>query len=361
MNKPVLAFKSAFKVGQHTISDKAPPFIIAELSGNHKGDISQALELISKAASTGVHAIKIQTYKPDTITLDHDGEGFYLKDGLWQGRTLFDLYEEAHTPWEWHQALFDEAKKLNIPIFSSPFDTTAVDLLEDLNCPAYKIASFEITDINLIQYAASTGKPIIMSTGMANRDEIDEAVNTIYEAGGRELAILHCVSGYPTPIGDSNLLTISDLKQRYTCPVGLSDHTQSNITAITATALGANLIEKHFKLSNSEDCVDADFSITPEEFTALVKDTHQAWSALGKINYQLKTSEAENQKFRRSLYASAPIKKGERFTRSNIKSVRPGYGMHPRYLNQILGTCASQDIEFGTPLGFEHLTQEIKS
>lgn len=360
MAAKLLPFNKFFSINNRLIGEHCPPYLIAELSGNHKGSLERALTLIEKAASTGVDAIKIQTYRPDTITLNHDGPEFCLTQGLWQGRTLFDLYQEAHTPWEWHAELFAKAKSLGVTLFSSPFDCSAIDLLEELNCPAYKIASFEITDIKLLNYAASTGKPIIMSTGMATKDEIAEAVQAISDGGGQQLAILHCVSGYPTPIIDCHLKTITDLKQNYQLPIGLSDHTLEHTTAITAVALGASIVEKHFTLIEDDDSVDAKFSLSPEQFSELVKETKKAWQALGKVNYQLKTSEVENRSFRRSLYISQDIKSGERFTESNIRSVRPGLGLHPRYLSQVLSSTAKNNLTVGTALSFSHIKEVIK-
>jgi len=348
-------FEKSFSINNRIIGSKHSPYIIAELSGNHKGDIDRALALIDKAASTGVDAIKIQTYRPDTITLNHNGPEFCLTEGLWKGRTLFDLYQEAHTPWEWHSALFQRASELDITLFSSPFDCTAVDLLEDLNCPAYKIASFEITDIALIKYAASTRKPIIMSTGMATLEEIEEASQAVLDAGGRQLAILHCVSGYPTPLKDCNLQTITDLKERFSVPIGLSDHSLATTAAVTSVALGANIIEKHFTLLKNDDSVDAKFSLTPAQFTTLVNETKDAWISLGKSDYSLKASEEINRSFRRSLYVTQDIKAGSQFTLQNIKSVRPGLGLHPRYLEDVLETTATKDLKLGTALSFEHL------
>jgi len=353
-------FAQTFSINHRQIGAQFPPYLIAELSGNHKGSLTRALTLIEKAAATGVDAIKIQTYRPDTITLNHDSADFCLTQGLWKGRTLYDLYQEAHTPWEWHKALFLKAKSLGVTLFSSPFDCSAIDLLEDLACPAYKIASFEITDIHLLQYAAATGKPIILSTGMATKAEIEEAVQAIKDGGGKQLAILHCVSGYPAPIVDCNLATISDLKQQFNLPIGLSDHTVENTTAITAVALGANIIEKHFTLLENDDSVDADFSLSPQKFTNLVKEAKNAWLALGKVNYQLKSSEIENKNFRRSLYISKNIRKGEKFTEKNIQSVRPGLGLHPRYLKQILQSTAKLDLASGTALAFKHIVETIK-
>jgi len=354
-----LPFKQQFTVNDRIIGGNQPPYLIAELSGNHKGEIQRALTLIEKAAATGVDAIKIQTYRPDTITLEHDSPEFCLTEGLWQGRTLFDLYQEAHTPWEWHDELFQYAKSCGVTLFSSPFDPTAVDLLESLNCPIYKIASFEITDIGLIKYAASTGKPIIMSTGMATLEEIEEATQAIFDAGGRELAILHCISGYPTPLADCNLTTITDLKNRFNLPIGLSDHSLATTAAVTSVALGASVIEKHFTLLENDDSVDAKFSLSPSQFKQLVTEVKNAWSVLGKADYQLKPSERVNQSFRRSLYVTKDIKAGETFSTSNIKSVRPGFGLHPRYLEKILGSTAICNIKFGTPLANEHLESNI--
>lgn len=348
-------FKSSFEILSQTIGDNTSPYVIAELSGNHGGKLENALSLIDAAAKTGVDALKIQTYRPDTITLNHDGPEFVVQEKLWQGRTLYDLYEEAHTPWEWHEALFERARANNITLFSSPFDTTAVDLLEDLNCPAYKIASFELTDIGLIKYAASTKKPIIMSTGMATFDEIEEAVTAVADAGGKELVVLHCVSGYPTPMADCNLQTLVDLKSRLGIPVGLSDHSLSDTAAIAATALGACVIEKHFKLTGDESSVDAAFSLDERQFMQLVNRVKDAHASLGNANYRLASSELDNVAFRRSLYVAKSIKKGEVFTRDHIRSVRPGKGLHPRYLDDVIGKVATTDIAFGTPLTWEHM------
>lgn len=359
MSAFVLPFEKEFSINNRAIGDNYAPYVIAELSGNHKGELTRALTLIDKAAATGVDAIKIQTYRPDTITLNHNGPEFCLTEGLWQGRTLFDLYQEAHTPWEWHPLLFERAKALGITMLSSPFDSTAVDLLENLNCPAYKIASFEITDIALIKYAASTGKPVIMSTGMATLDEIKEASQAVFDAGGRKLAILHCVSGYPTPLADCNLRTISDLKKKFNTPIGLSDHSLATTAAITSVALGANIIEKHFTLKENDDSVDAKFSLSPNQFTELVNEVKSAWSTLGEASYQLKDSEHANRDFRRSLYVAENIKAGEAFNSKNIKSVRPALGLHPRYLPQILTSTANIDLTSGTALSFEHISEHI--
>ena len=337
------------------IGEGCQPYTIAELSGNHGGDINKALELIDAAAKTGASAIKIQTYRPDTITLNHDGPEFVVKDKLWKGRTLYDLYEEAHTPWDWHEALFARAKQHGITLFSSPFDKTAIDLLEDLNCPAYKIASFEITDIGLIQYAAQTGKPIIMSTGMATLDEIEEAVTAVKEVGGKQLAVLHCVSGYPTPINDCNLSTLAYLKQHLALPVGLSDHSLVDTAAIASVALGASIIEKHFKLEDDTTSVDAAFSLSPSGFKAMVDATTAAYYALGEPSFRLAKSEQDNVAFRRSLYIAQDIKQGELFTETNLRSVRPGLGLHPRYLNSMLGKPASKALNKGSAMKLEYV------
>jgi N-acetylneuraminate synthase len=343
-------FLNEIEIAGRKIGNNHPPYLIAELSGNHKGSLEEALNLIDAAADANASAIKIQTYTADTITLEHDGPEFCLTDGLWKGRTLYDLYQEAHTPWEWHHALFEKAASRNIPIFSSPFDSSAIDLLESLNCPAYKIASFEINDIGLIKHAASTGKPMIISTGLATLEEIYEAVEAVADGGGKQLALLHCISGYPAPIEDCNLATIEDLKKRFSFPIGLSDHTIDNTASVAAVCLGASVIEKHFVIDKNDGSVDAAFSLEPEQFKQLVSETNRVKSAIGHAGYELKPSEEINRRFRRSLYCSQNIKKGEVFTNQNVRSVRPGLGLHTRYLPEILGKLANQDINFGTPL-----------
>ena len=326
------------------------PYIIAELSANHNGKLDTALQIIDKAKIAGADAIKIQTYKPDTITLNSSSEDFKIDGGLWNGRTLYDLYEEAHLPWEWHRPLFDYAQRLGITIFSSPFDNTAIDLLEDLNAPAYKIASFEAVDLPLIKYAASTKKPIIITTGMANDDEISEAVAAARDGGAKEIAILHCVSGYPAPPEDYNLKTISDMLSKYNLVTGLSDHTLDNATAIAAVALGASIIEKHFTLDRSSGGPDDSFSLEPEGMTCLCRDTKTAWLALGSINYSRKPSELGNVKFRRSIYSVKDIRAGDIITSECVRSVRPGYGLAPKYLPRVIGSVAAIDITAHTPI-----------
>jgi N-acetylneuraminate synthase len=327
-----------------------PPYVIAELSANHNGKIENAFRMIQEAQKAGVDAVKLQTYTPDTITLNCNSEDFKIHGGLWDGRTLYDLYQEAHTPWEWHKPLFEHAHKLGITIFSSPFDSTAVDLLEDLNAPAYKIASFEAVDLPLIQYVARTGKPMIISTGMADSEEIQEAIEAAREGGCKELAILHCVSGYPAPPEDYNLRTITDMISRYGIVTGLSDHTLDNTTAITSIAMGACIIEKHFTLNRRGSGPDDSFSLEPPELTALCRDTKTAWAALGEINYGLKSSEKSNLKFRRSLYFIKTMKAGDLITDDCIRSVRPGYGMPPKSIGNVLGKRVNINVSYGTPV-----------
>ncbi len=333
-----------------------PPFVIAEMSANHNGSIESALQIIAEAKRSGADAVKLQTYRPDTITLDCQDDAFVIKGGLWDGRTLYELYDKAHTPWEWHKTLFEYAGKQNITIFSSPFDNSAVDLLEDLGAPAYKIASFEAVDLPLIRYAASTGKPLIISTGMVNKDEIEEAVDTARSAGCTDLAILHCVSGYPAPATDYNLRTIPDMANHFDLVTGLSDHTLGNATAIASIALGASIVEKHFTLDNQAGGPDDSFSIEPDGLRALCEDTKIVWNALGQVNYGLKSSEQGNVVFQRSLYAAEDIKTGDTFTARNVKSIRPGYGLAPKHYDEIIGSTALSNITRGTPLDFCHYT-----
>lgn len=331
-------------ISGRTIGPNQPPYVIAELSANHNGDIIAAMKLIEIAKTAGADAVKLQTYRPDTITLKSDAEDFIIRGGLWGGRTLYDLYEEAHTPWDWHKPLFDRAHELGITIFSSPFDPTAVDLLEDLNAPAYKIASFEAVDLPLIRYVASTGKPMIISTGMADAEEIEEAIEAARDSGCRELAILNCVSGYPAPPGDYNLRTIPDMISRFGLVTGLSDHTLDNTTAIASVALGASIIEKHFTLDRSAGGPDDSFSLEPEELATLCRDAKTAWEALGRVDYSRKSSEQGNVQFRRSLYFVKDLKAGDRITEDAVRSVRPGYGLAPKRLKDILGKPVTRDV-----------------
>lgn len=342
-------------IGKNKIGENERPFIIAEMSCNHLGKLENALKIIEVAKESGADAIKFQTYKADTITIAHDSSEFQIKKGLWKGKSLYELYSKAYTPWEWHKELFDKAREVDLIAFSSPFDPTSIDFLEELNCPAYKIASFEAVDIPLITKAASTGKPLIISTGMANEVEINDAVLAARSAGCKDLAVLHCVSGYPTPIEDSNLATIQDLKKRYNVVVGLSDHTQGFTSVIVGVALGANIIEKHLILNRDNGGFDADFSLEPNEFKRLVDESNRAWESLGNVDYSRKKSETENLVFRRSLYIVADISENEEFTPDNVKSIRPGFGLPPKHLNDIYGKKANRDIPRGTALKWEFI------
>lgn len=341
------------KIGNRTINENHPPYIIAEMSGNHNGDINRALKLIEVAAQSGADAVKLQTYTADTITLNSDKPDFKINGGLWDGYTLHELYDWAHTPWEWHPQLFAKAKSLSIDIFSSPFDFTAVDFLQTLNVNAFKIASFELVDLPLIKKVAQTGKPMIMSTGMANLDEIKQALAVALEWGSGDITVLHCVSGYPTPVEQANLATIKLLSDELKVNIGLSDHTLGNAAAITSVALGARVIEKHFTLSRDEGGPDAAFSLEPNELKQLCDDVKDAWHALGTASFNFKPAEEQNVQFRRSLYVSRDIKKGESFSADNIKSIRPGFGLAPKHYEAILGKTATADISAATALSWD--------
>lgn len=342
--------KPNINIAGRPIGEDHPPYVIAEMSANHNGSLETAKRIIEAAHQSGADAVKLQTYKPDTITLDCDSEDFQIHGGLWDGKTLYQLYEEAHMPWDWHRPLFDHARKVGITIFSSPFDNTAVDLLEDLNAPAYKIASFEAVDLPLIKYVASTGKPMIISTGMADAQEIQEAVDAARSAGCKQLAILHCVSGYPAPAEDYNLRTIPDMITRYGLVTGLSDHTLDNTTAIASVALGASIIEKHFTLDRRGGGPDDSFSLEPAELAALCKDSKTAWSALGRVDYGRKSSEQGNAKFRRSLYFVRDLNAGEVITPDCVRSVRPGFGLAPKYLEVIMGKALVRAVRANSPV-----------
>lgn len=337
------------------VSEEVPPYIIAEISANHNGNLDNAFKIIDMAKRCGADAVKMQTYTPDTITLNSAKEDFVIKDGLWKGRTLYQLYEWAHTPWEWHAEMFAYAEAVGITLFSTPFDNTAVDLLEELNTPAYKIASFECTDLNLIKRVACTNKPIIISTGMANDAEIGEAVETAMKFGNGELTLLHCVSGYPSPPGEYNLRTVTDMKNRFGVNVGLSDHTLSNITAISAVALGAVMVEKHVTLNRDGGGPDDSFSLEEDGLMELCSSIHTAWQSLGKVNYERTDAEIGNIKFRRSLYFVRSLQEGDIITENDIRSVRPGFGLPPKYYDSLIGSKVTQPIEANSPVTLERV------
>jgi N-acetylneuraminate synthase len=329
------------------------PFVICELSGNHNGSLERALAMIDAAADTGCDAVKIQSYTADTITLDVDRPEFRIAGGLWDGRSLYELYQEAQTPFEWHEALFARARRRGVILFSSPFDESAVDLLDGLGAPAYKIASFEAVDLPLIRHAASKGRPLIISTGMANLAEIEAARAAALEAGAPGVALLHCVSSYPAALEDANVRTVADMAVRFGCPVGLSDHTPGAAAAVAAVALGASLVEKHFTLARADGGPDAAFSLEPAEFRALVADCKAAWRALGRAHYDVVGAERGNLAFRRSLYVTADVRAGERLSRGNVRSVRPGLGLAPAELERVLGRPAARDLKRGEPLAWD--------
>lgn len=346
---------TSIRIEEREIGPSHSPYVIAELSANHNGRLETALKIIEEAKRAGADAVKLQTYRADTITLNVDRPEFQIHGGLWDGKSLYQLYEEAHTPWEWHKPLFEHARKVGITIFSSPFDTTAVDLLESLGAPAYKIASFEAIDLPLIRYVARTGKPMIISTGMADEKEIQEAVDAARGEGCRQLALLHCVSGYPAPSEDYNLRTIPNMAQRYGTLVGLSDHTLDNTTAITSVAMGACIIEKHFTLDRNGGGPDDSFSLEPPQLTALCRDARTAWTALGTVNYERKTSEQANAQLRRSLYFVKSLAAGETITKDAVRSVRPGFGLPPKYLPEIIGRQVKVAVVYGDPVTHDAL------
>lgn len=339
-----------FRLNGCDIGTGHPPYIIAELSGNHNGDIKRAFAIMEAMKNAGVDAIKLQTYTADTITIDHDGPGFVIEGGLWDGRTLYDLYQQAHTPWEWHADLFAKGRELGVSVFSSPFDESAVDFLEDLDCPAYKIASFEAMDLPLVEKVASTGKPLIVSTGMILEDEIKDLVGTARAAGVKDLALLHCVSAYPACVESSNLKSIPALSERFDVVVGLSDHTLGSVVAVTAVGLGAAIIEKHVTLARADGGPDAAFSLEPDEVKSLVEDCKTAALALGHVSLGRQPEAEGNTVFRRSLYAIADIKENDVLGLDNVRSIRPGFGLAPKHLKDVLGRRANCNISRGTPL-----------
>ena len=326
------------------------PYIIAEISGNHNGSIDRAKELVKLAKENGADCVKIQTYTPDTMTIKSNKDDFLIKGGLWDGYNLWDLYDWAQTPFEWQKELFAYANSIGITMISTPFDESAVDLLESLSCPFYKVASFELTDLPLIKYIAQTKKPIILSTGMANEKEIKEAIDTIIQYGSGDFILLHCVSGYPTPVEEINLDTIKLLKKKFKCEIGLSDHTLGNTSAILSIALGAKVIEKHFTFDRSEGGPDAEFSMEPHELKDLSENISLAHKAIGVGSFEMKSAEESNIKFRRSIYVVNDIKKGDFFTKENIRRIRPGYGLEPKDYEKIIGLRAKRDLEEGNPL-----------
>lgn len=344
---------SHIEINGRKIGQKFPPYILAELSANHNGVLQKALDTITAAKRCGADGIKLQTYSADTMTIDSDLDDFLIKGGLWDGYKLYDLYKEAQTPFEWHKAMFDHARDIGITCFSTPFDETAVDLLENINVPAYKIASFEATDLPLIRYVASTKKPLIMSTGMANFEEMEEMVAAAKDAGCRDLIVLHCLSSYPAPIEQSNLLTIPDMRKKLGVQIGLSDHTISNTASIVATGLGATLIEKHFILDRNDKGPDSSFSIEPDELEALVAQTKDAWLSLGKVGYDRKPAEEANAVFRRSVYFVKDMPAGSIVTQDCIRRIRPGYGLAPKHEQEIIGKSLKTAVKRGTPTSWD--------
>ena len=338
------------KIGKHQIGENSPVFIIAELSANHNGSIETAKETIRAAKRAGADAIKFQTYTADTMTIDCDIDDFIIKGTIWEGRNLYELYQQAYTPWEWHQELFRVAEEEGLVCFSSPFDKSAADFLESLDVPAYKVASFEITDIPLIEYVASKGKPVILSTGIATMDDIELALDACRKMGNNDIALLKCTSSYPAPIKEANMAMIPDFEERFAVWAGLSDHTLGSTVPIVATTLGARIIEKHFILDRSIGGPDASFSMNEEEFTEMVLAVREAEKALGQVSYEPTEKQKSGRVFSRSLYVIKDIKKGELITEENVRSIRPGFGMHPKHLNDVLGSRVASDISKGTRL-----------
>lgn len=343
------------RIGNREIGAEHPPYIIAEMSANHLGDFDRAIRILEASADAGADAVKLQTYTADTITIDHKSDDFRIKGGLWDGRYLHDLYQEAYTPWEWHEPLISRGRELGIDVFSSPFDPTAVALLDKLDVPAIKIASFECVDLPLIQHAARTGRPLIMSTGMATLGEIDAAVKAARSESDTGLVLLHCISGYPTAPSDSNLRTIPHMAAAFDCEVGLSDHTMGTAVSVASIALGACVIEKHVTLARADGGPDGAFSLEPDELKTLVSESRIAWESLGTVGYSLKGSESGNVLLRRSLYAVTDISAGEQLTEQNCRSIRPGHGLPPKELPNVLGWHARNPIPKGTPIAWSLL------
>lgn len=350
-------FEPEISINGRKVGAQHPPYIVCELSANHNGNLERALKMIEVAAATGADAIKIQTYTPDTLTIDSEVGDFKIDGGPWGGRTLYDLYRQTYTPYEWHPQLFARAREIGITLFSTPFDESAVELLASLDSPAYKIASFEVVDLPLIARVAREGKPMILSTGMADLGEIDSAVKTVRENGTAGLALLHCTSAYPAPIDAANVRTVPHLARAFDVVAGLSDHTSGSASAVAAVALGASIIEKHFTLARADGGPDSAFSLEPVEFKQLVQDCKSAWSALGKIDYSRKDAERGSIVFRRSLYVVQPIAKGEMFTSENVRSIRPGYGLMPKHLPSVLGKHAARDLKRGEALTWDQIAR----
>ncbi|MEI6490947.1 MAG: pseudaminic acid synthase [Verrucomicrobiota bacterium] len=356
-------FMGGFLLSGRRVGAGNPPFVIAEMSGNHNQSLERALEIVEAAARTGAHAIKIQTYTPDTMTIDLDEREFHIgdPDSLWAGESLYNLYKKAYTPWEWHAPIFAHARELGIIPFSSPFDETAVSFLEELEAPCYKIASFENTDIPLIQCAASTGKPLIISTGMATAEELDDTVRAARQAGCQDLILLKCTSTYPAEALNTNLNTIPDLCSRFGCEAGISDHTMGIGVSVTAVALGASVIEKHFTLNRADGGVDSAFSMEPDEMSQLVAEANRAWQALGMVSYGPTEAEKQSLQYRRSLYVVKDMKEGEIFTKVNVRAIRPGLGLPPKFLERLLGKKATGAIKRGTALALGMVAWESGS
>ena len=346
---------SLIQINNHMVGDDYPAYIIAEMSGNHAGSLERALEMIHVAKESGADCVKIQTYTADTITIDCHNKYFNIENGTWEGENLYSLYKKAYTPWEWQEKLRDEASKVGIDFLSTPFDNTSVDFLESLGMNFYKVASFELVDIPLLEYIASKNKPIIMSTGMATLEEIKEAVEAIYSTGNRQLALMKCSSAYPAKCEEMNLKTICDLKEKFGIPVGLSDHSMGYFSAATAVAMGANIIEKHFCVSRAIKNPDSSFSMEPHEFKEMVEKVREVEAAMGKVTYGVSKQEESNACFRRSLFVVKDIKAGEKITAENIRSIRPAYGMKPKHYKEVLGKTVKRDLERGTPLTFDDI------
>ena len=345
------------KIADKLIGRNHPPFVIAEMSGNHNQSLERALEIVEAAAKTGAHALKIQTYTPDTMTIDLDEREFHISDpnSLWAGTSLYKLYGEAYTPWEWHKPIFDRARELGVIAFSTPFDDTAVDFLESLNVPCYKIASFENTDLPLIRRVAATGKPLIISTGMASIAELDDTVRVAREAGCKDLILLKCTSTYPATAENANILTIPHLRELFDCEVGLSDHTMGVGVSVTSIALGATVVEKHFTLNRADGGVDSSFSMEPAEMIQLVVETERAWQSLGKVSYGATVAEKKSIQFRRSLYIVKDLKAGDLLTEDNVRAIRPGLGLPTKYLEVVLGRAVKMDVRRGTAINWDLL------